>query len=102
MFATRYKPDTTVDHVKDDLKEDERLKDLDISVEKVTTKYNNYASFHVTCVCTEEQSKLFLEPDIWPPGILFRPWEEKKNNRNQGSGVRSDFYNFPPRWPYYR
>ena len=102
VFATRYKPDTTVDHVKDDLKEDERLKDLDISVEKVTTKYNNYASFHVTCVCTEEQSKLFLEPDIWPPGILFRPWEEKKNNRNQGSGVRSDFYNFPPRWPYYR
>ena len=77
VFATRYKPDTTEDDVKSDLKADPRIKDLDICVEKVKTKYDTYASFPVTCVCKEDESKLFYMQDLWPPGILYREWKEK-------------------------
>lgn len=86
VFATRYKPDTTEDDVKSDLKADPRIKDLDICVEKVKTKYDTYASFHVTCVCKEDESKLFYMQDLWPPGILYREWKEKRVTNNQGGG----------------
>ena len=98
VFATRYEPETTTDEVKDDLKADDRLKDLDINVEKVTTKYNSYASFHVTCVCKEAESKLFLEPDVWPAGILFRPWKEKRNPRSEGNNAHYRPYHHSSGW----
>ena len=100
MFVSRFAPETTADEVKDDLKDDDRLKDLDISVEKVTTRYDSYTSFHITCVCKEEESKLFLEPDIWPNGILFRPWKEKKTNRNMGNNMRRDYNHFSSGWGF--
>ena len=98
MFATRFTPDTTPEQVKDILKEDERLKDMNINVEKLNTKYDTYASFHITCVCLETEAKLFLEPDAWPNGILVRPWKEKKTNRNQGNVAYNGQLILPPRW----
>ena len=56
VFATRYPPETTIEEVKDDLKADTRIKDLDINVESVKTKFDTYASCHVTCVCKEAES----------------------------------------------
>ena len=50
VFVTRYPPGFTAKGVKDDLLLDDRVKHLDINVEQVQTKYNTYASFHVTCV----------------------------------------------------
>ena len=69
MFETRYHPGTTAEEVKDDLKNDTRIKDFDICVESVKNKYNTYASFHVTCVCKEDKAKIFFESDLWPPGL---------------------------------
>ena len=86
VFATRYHPGTTADEVKDDLKNDTRIKDFDICVETVKTKYDTYASFHVTCVCKEEEAKIFFESDLWPPGILYREWKEKRVFNYQESG----------------
>ena len=100
VFATRFTPDTTPEEVKDILKEDERLKDMNINVEKVNTKYNTYASFHITCVCLETEAKLFFEPEVWPNNIFIRPWKEKKSNRNQGNNGFSGHYSIPPRWMY--
>ena len=96
VFATRYVPGTTAEAVKADLKADERLKDLDICVESVTTKYDTYASFHVTCVCTENETKLFLEADVWPSGILYRPWKEKRKPRKQLNFFKRGFYSHLP------
>ena len=78
VFATKFTPDTDPEQVKDILKEDERLKDMNINVEKVNTKYDTYASFHITCVCLETEAKLFLEPEVWPNRILIRSWREKR------------------------
>ena len=100
VFATRFTPDTTPEDVKDILKEDERLKDMSINVEKVPTKYDTYASFHITCVCLETEAKLFLEPEVWPNNIFIRPWKEKKPNRNQGNNAYSGLISIPPRWMY--
>ena len=101
VFATRYKPATTEDEVKNDLKADPRMKDLDICVEKVKTKFDTYASFHVSCVCNEAESKLFYMQDIWPTDILFREWKEKRVANYQGQGG----WGFPHRgmgFPYMR
>ena len=98
VFATRFAPETTADEVKNELKADDRLKDLDLSVEKVATKYDSYASFHVTCVCKEAESKLFLEPDVWPAGILFRPWKEKRTPRSEGNNAQYRPYRHSSGW----
>ena len=100
VFATRFPPTTNPEEVKEYLKEDERLKDLDIIVDKVTPKYDTYASFHITCVCLEPKSKVFLEPDIWPDGILLRPWKEKRTNRNQGNNVQLGHNPLSSRWVF--
>ena len=74
------------------------MKDLDINVEQVQIKYDTYASFHVTCVCKEADAKLFLGPDLWPSGILYRPWREnrKPNNLRGGNNrVRAQWNNVP-------
>ena len=98
VFATRFAPETTADEVKNELKADDRLKDLDLSVEKVATKYDSYASFHVTCVCKEAESKLFLEPDVWPAGILFRPWKEKRTPRSEGNNTHYRLHRHSSGW----
>ena len=85
VFVTRYPPGTTAEEVKDDLLLDERVKDLDIKVEQVQTKFDTYTSFHVTCVCKESDAKIFLGPDLWPIGILYRQWKEKRIVNAHGS-----------------
>ena len=86
VFVSRYPPGTTVDEVKKDLMMDPRMKDLDLQVEQVKTKFDTYTSFHVTCVCKEKEAQLFIGPDLWPRGILYRPWKEKRKFNVQGTG----------------
>ena len=50
VFVSRYPPQTTEEEVKTDLMLDPRVKELDIHVEAVKTKYDTYTSLHVTCV----------------------------------------------------
>ena len=68
----------------DDLVLDDILKDLDIKVEQVQTKYDTYTSFHVTCVCKEPDAKIFLGPDLWPRDILYRQWKENRTVNARG------------------
>ena len=84
VFVTRYPPGTTAVDVKEDLLLDERVKDLDIKVEQVQTKYDTYTSFHVTCVCKEPDAKIFLGPDLWPRDILYRQWKENRTVNARG------------------
>lgn len=86
VFASRYPPGTTTDEVKSDLLLDERAKELNINVETVQAKYDTYASFHVTCVCQEDEAQLFLASDFWPSGILYRRWKEKRNRNDDTNG----------------
>ena len=82
---SRYQPGTTAEEVKADLLLDPRVKDLDIKVETVQTRYDTYTSFHVTCVCKELEAKIFLGPDLWPNGILYRQWKENRQRNAQGT-----------------
>ena len=100
VFVTRYPPGFTAKGVKDDLLLDDRVKHLDINVEQVQTKYDTYASFHVTCVCKEADAKLFLGPDLWPSGILYRQWRENRkpnvpNVPSVNNRVRAQWNNVP-------
>ena len=85
VFVSRYQPGTTAEEVKEDLMLDPRVKDLDIKVETVQTRYDTYTSFHVTCVCKELEAKVFLGPDLWPNGILYRQWKENRQRNAQGT-----------------
>ena len=92
VFATRYHPDTTIDEVTNYILSDNRLKNHNVTVEKLATKYDTYASFHVTCVCLESLANEFLNPNLWPSGILVRKWKEKRvqreDNHNYGNHGR--------------
>ena len=94
VFTTRHEPDMTVEKVIEDLKTDERLKDLNIKAEKLVAKHNSYSSFHVTCVCTEDQSKIFYEPEVWPQGVAFRQWREKRNQNLTVSSQSGDGFTY--------
>ena len=89
VFVTRYPPGMTAVEVKNNLILDERVKDLNIKVEQVQTKFDTYTSFHVTCVCKESDAKIFLEPDLWPSGILYRQWRERRIVNARGSNNSS-------------
>ena len=97
VFVTRYPPGFTAKGVKDDLLLDDRVKHLDINVEQVQTKYDTYASFHVTFVCKKDDAKLFLGPDLWSSGILYRPWREnrKPNVPGVSNRMRAQWNNVP-------
>ena len=50
VYVTRFDPQVTETDVQNHL---HRQHGLDITVEAVDTKYNTYASFHITCMCPE-------------------------------------------------
>jgi len=73
VFATRFDPEVTENDVQDHL---HRQLGLDITVEAVDTKYNTYASFHITCMCPEPA--VFMSCDLWPDMAFVRWWREPK------------------------
>ena len=85
VFATRFAPDMTENHVKQYLLGDPRLMGQKIDVKPIKTKYDSYASFLITCICEESVGKVFLEPDMWSQDILVRPWREKRVVENNTS-----------------
>ena len=79
IFASRYKPQTDANAVKRELETDLlRLTGTKhtVSVEKLAAKFDHYASFKVTCFC--DNKSVFLNEDLWPPGIYFRWWIKPK------------------------
>ena len=82
LFATRYKPNVEVFTVKKDL--EAKLKKLTgeyhlVDVERISTRYDSYASFKINCVC--KNTDIFENAAIWPEGSLIRWWRNPRNGR---------------------
>ena len=58
---------------------------LDLKVERVATRYNTYASFHVTCECPDPS--VFMTDDLWPESTFVRWWREPKPTQARGYQV---------------
>ena len=76
MFASRFHPSVTQEMLQDYLK---KKLQVDLCVESVKTRYDTYASFHITCVC--ENPSIFLRDDLWPENAYVRWWRESRVNR---------------------
>ena len=83
LFATRYEPSIKSTTVKKEL-ETELFKLTGIkhivTVEKLATKYDHYASFKISCSC--DNTAVLLNPNLWPSGILVRWWRSMRNGNN--------------------
>ena len=91
VFATRYHPNDNILDVKRDLESNLRIvTDVvhDVKIEKLDTRYDSYASFKITCICPN--TAVFMNPDIWPEGVLFRWWRTPRNeNAKYGNGMNN-------------
>ena len=85
----RFAPDENLLVVKRDLERNlktESGEDHEVNVEKLSTKYDSYASFKITCMCAN--TAVFMNPEIWPEGCLFRWWRNPRNSNAQiGTGL---------------
>ena len=69
VFATRFESHVTADDIETYLRQ--RLGGGNkLSVEPVATKYDNYASFHITCECAA--TAIFMDPSLWPEAVASR------------------------------
>lgn len=77
LFATRFSPDVTNTDLKKYLSELPNFQHLDIKCTKLQSKYpSNYSSFYIQAEC--ENPEAFMEPDVWPTGILVRWYRKAK------------------------
>lgn len=88
VFATRFDPDVSVSSIKDYLKNNLPADTQDLTVEAVTTKYNTYASFHITAKCPDPS--VFMNVDLWPEDIFVRWWREHKQKRVDAQHIQKD------------
>ncbi|PNF20526.1 hypothetical protein B7P43_G05329, partial [Cryptotermes secundus] len=73
FFVSRFSPEVTADDVHKSLKEQLSLKNLVCT--RLRTKFNTYASFHITV--TEEEFSLINDVGVWPSGCLIAPYYGK-------------------------
>ena len=84
VFATRIYPETTEIDIKRYLKE--KL-NFDVKVARIETKFDTYASFHITCECHD--LTVFMSGDLWPENIYVRRWREKRQNTADATTAKS-------------
>ena len=60
---------------------------LDVRVERIQTKYDTYASFHIKCDCTDPS--VFMDADLWPENAFVRWWREQRQHVQQLAGLPS-------------
>ena len=84
VFATRFDPDVTDEQLLGYLKK--RLPGQDLKVETVPTRYNTYASFHITSKC--QDPSVFMNCDLWPKGAYVRWWRENRKVNNGEQSMR--------------
>jgi hypothetical protein len=70
LFVSSFSPDVTSTDIENSLKEQLLLKSLVCT--RLTTKFNIYASFHVSV--TEEDFPLINNVGVWPDGCLVAPF----------------------------
>ncbi|XP_033610480.1 uncharacterized protein LOC111872200 [Cryptotermes secundus] len=73
LFVSRFSPKVTADDVHKSLKEQLSLKKLVCT--RLRTKFNTYASFHITV--TEDEFSLINDVGVWPSGCLIAPYYGK-------------------------
>ena len=76
VLATRFDPAVSSEQVKAYLK---KCLNLDATVEAVETRFDTYASFHITCECPDPS--VFMADDLWPEEAFVRWWREPKHLR---------------------
>ena len=63
----------------------------EVKIEKLETRYDSYSSFKITCICPN--TAIFMNPDIWPEGVLFRWWRTPRNdNAKYGTCMTNNKY----------
>ena len=72
VFATRFLPRTTSKQIEQHIKQNTGL---DIWVQKLITKYEDYCSFYLRARDRKTQS-LLMSADLWAKGILLKPYME--------------------------
>ena len=84
VFATRFESHVTADDIATYLRQ--RLRGGNkLSVERVATKYDNYASFHITCECAD--TAIFMDPSLWPEDIFVRWWRNPRLPSNTHASI---------------
>ena len=74
VFAFRFDPDTTPEEIKSYLDE---VLNVETQVQKVETRFDTYASFHIECVCADPEK--FMDENVWPSNVFVRWWRNKKS-----------------------
>ena len=81
LFATRFKPSVETNTVKKEL-EINLLKLTGtkhiVTVEKIKTRFEHYASFKISCAC--DNADVFNTPELWPERIFVRWWRSPRND----------------------
>jgi hypothetical protein len=70
LFVSRFSPDVTSSDVEISLKDQLQLASL--ACTRLKTKYNSYASFHVSVA--EDDFHLINNTGVWPNGCLIAPF----------------------------
>ena len=71
IFVTRLHPDTTVEDIIESVRD--FIGDVPVTVTKLRTRHDSYASFRVSCQQLQHYQAL-LDPDAWDAGSLVRPY----------------------------
>ena len=78
IFASRFAPNLSCEELMNHLKTETGL---NFECEKLDTRRDSYASFHVTALCSDAAA--VFNPSIWPEGALVRPYRMARNiNQN--------------------
>ena len=81
VFCSNFKPDVTEQDVKRELEADLlRITGIrhEVTPTKLRAKFDHYASFKLTCFC--ENTAVFMNQAIYPPGVVYRWWRRPRNN----------------------
>ena len=79
VFASGFIPGTNPDNIKKDLEENIMKttgQQYDIQIDKLTTKYEYYSSFKISCYCID--SNIFMNSNIWPANVLIKWFRERR------------------------
>jgi hypothetical protein len=75
LFVSRFSPDVTAQDIKSSLEEQLELSYLTCT--RLKTKFNTYASFHVSAI--EKDFPLINNTGVWPNGCLIAPFYGRLN-----------------------
>jgi hypothetical protein len=75
LFVSRFGPEVTAQDIKNSL--EEQLKLTSLSCTRLKTKFNSYASFHISV--NEDDFPLINNTSVWPSGCLIAPFYGRLN-----------------------